>query len=510
MRLTLLGGLIAPVLSFSVQNFQKPLSQFLLADESVSSVWQAAFEEAPGLEESVNRYLQESSKKVRTRVKTPMDPHFVHTSADHPDYVLRGRQPDPEVLGLDNVTQYSGYIDKILEDKHFFYWFFESRNDPKNDPIVLWINGGPGCSSFLGLLFELGPKKMTINGTLEYNPYSWNSNASVIFLDQPVGAGFSYSNTLSVLDSPVAAKDVFAFLDMFFQQFPEYSHLDFHISGESYAGIYIPLIATEILAHEKKLFELTSILIGNGITNPVVQFQYYEPMLCGQGGYKAVIPPESCAKLAVQTDRCEKLTAACYALGYSKLACVPAFVYCEMAFLDPMRNQKINAYDVRMVCDGEECYPEQALIAKYLNTPEVQAALGAEVEVFEECSESVFLGFILTADQMHPYHEKVAALLDQGLPVLIYAGDKDYICNWLGNRAWTNELEYSHHEEFSSAQVRKFHTPSGKYAGDVQNYGNFTFIRMFDAGHMVPYDQPESAFAVFNDWIGGDYSLGGK
>lgn len=115
---------------------------------------------------------------------------------------------NPKKLGVDpHVKQFTGYLDNELEDKHFFFWFFESRNDPKNDPVILWLNGGPGCSSLTGLFFELGPS--SIDGQKlkpVKNPFSWNSNASVIFLDQPVNVGFSYagsnSNGVSLTLSP--------------------------------------------------------------------------------------------------------------------------------------------------------------------------------------------------------------------------------------------------------------------------------------------------------------------
>ncbi|KAI4149757.1 MAG: hypothetical protein L6R39_002418 [Caloplaca ligustica] len=102
------------------------------------------------------------------------------------DYSLRTRKVDPSSLGVDpGVKQYSGYLDDAANDKHLFYWFFESRNDPENDPVVLWINGGPGCSSLTGLFLELGPASIDQDLNIVPNPYSWNTNASVIFLDQP-------------------------------------------------------------------------------------------------------------------------------------------------------------------------------------------------------------------------------------------------------------------------------------------------------------------------------------
>ena len=97
-------------------------------------------------------------------------------------------------------------------------------------------------------------------------------------------------------------------------------------------------------------------------------------------------------------------------------------------------------------------------------------------------------------------------ILQQNLPVLIYAGDKDFICNWLGNQAWADKLEWSGSKEFSKAPVRKWKV-DGKHAGDVKNYEHFTFLRVFGGGHMVPYDQPENALDMVNRWVSGDYKF---
>ena len=91
---------------------------------------------------------------------------------------------------------------------------------------------------------ELGPSSVNEAGTKPiHNEYSWNNNASVIFLDQPINVGYSYGDD-SVSDTVAASKDVYALLVLFFKQFPEYKHLDFHIAGESYAGHYIPVFAS--------------------------------------------------------------------------------------------------------------------------------------------------------------------------------------------------------------------------------------------------------------------------
>ncbi|KAJ3063879.1 hypothetical protein HK102_008358, partial [Quaeritorhiza haematococci] len=138
---------------------------------------------------------------------------------------------------------------------------------------------------------ELGPCQVLPGGNgTKPNPHSWNSNANILFLDQPVGTGFSYSEHGGPSDTPEAAEDVYTFFQLFFTRFPEYANLDFHIFGESYAGHYIPQIAHSIhthntlasSGHEKQVvpIKLKSVGIGNGATDPLVQYKYYSVMAC--------------------------------------------------------------------------------------------------------------------------------------------------------------------------------------------------------------------------------------
>lgn len=429
---------------------------------------------------------------------------FIQTDNKFSNYQLRvNKIKDTKKLGIDpDVKQYTGYLDVNDEDKHFFYWFFESRNDPKNDPIILWLNGGPGCSSMTGLFFELGPSSIGPKIKPIYNPSSWNSNASVIFLDQPVNVGFSYSGDSKGVSNTVAAgKDVYAFLELFFKQFPEYSTQDFHIAGESYAGHYIPVFASEILSHEERSFNLTSVMIGNGLTDPLTQYNYYEPMACGRGGEPAVLPEEQCSAMNDTLGRCLNLIESCYE-SESVWTCVPASIYCNNAQLAPFQRTGKNVYDVRKECEGQLCYSDMEYIDTYLNQDYVQEAIGAEVDHFESCNFDINRNFLFNGDWMKPYHRAVTDLLEKGLPILVYAGDKDFICNWLGNRAWTDELPWSHHEEFSSEKIRDWTASiTGEKAGQVKSFDNLTYLRIYGGGHMVPYDQPANSLSMVNEWI---------
>lgn len=196
------------------------------------------------------------------------------------------------------------------------------------------MNGGPGCSSVTGLLFELGPSSINKDLKPVYNPYSWNSNASVIFLEQPLGVGFSYCDE-KVASTNIADKDVYIFLELFFESSPQLRKNDFHIAGESYAGHYIPQIAHEIvIENPDRTFNLSSILIGNGITDPLVQLDYYEPMACGKGGYSPVLTQNECNRMLESSKRCSALNKGCYKF-LSTLPCILSGSYCEYALLTP-------------------------------------------------------------------------------------------------------------------------------------------------------------------------------
>lgn len=428
-------------------------------------------------------------------------------------YSLRLKNVDPSKLGIDTVKQWSGYLD-YQTSKHFFYWFFESRNDPANDPIILWLNGGPGCSSFTGLLFELGPSSIGPDLKPIYNPYSWNSNASVIFLEQPLGVGFSYGDD-KITSTKAAGKDVYIFLELFFEAFPHLRSNDFHIAGESYAGHYIPQIAHEIVVENpSRTFNLSSILIGNGITDSLIQTEYYEPMACGFGGHPPVLSDDQCEKMKRDANRCHQLNQVCYTTE-SNIACIAATTYCDSVTLGPYQKTGLNVYDIRSPCEdsGDDgmCYNGLRYVDEYMNQPHVQEALGSDVHNYTGCSNDVGLGFAFTGDGSKPFHQYVAELLDRDIPVLLYAGDKDYICNWLGNRAWSDQLEWKHKDDYQFLPLREWKSAeTGEEMGQVKNFGPLTFLRIYDAGHMVPYNQPQASLEMVDTWLAGSYHMGYK
>ncbi|CAA0816583.1 Serine carboxypeptidase-like 40 [Striga hermonthica] len=176
-----------------------------------------------------------------------------------------------------NFSHYSGYVSvDIVAERALFYYFVEA--DPEkssNLPLVLWLNGGPGCSSLgYGAMEELGPFRVCSDGkTLYENEYAWNRVANVLFLETPAGVGFSYSKTKSdVMKSGdnETAIDNYVFLLNWLEKFPEYKYRDLYLAGESYAGHYVPQLALNILQHNingPNIIRLKGIFIGNAWIN---------------------------------------------------------------------------------------------------------------------------------------------------------------------------------------------------------------------------------------------------
>ena len=154
------------------------------------------------------------------------------------------------------------------------YWFVESTNAPATDPVVVWMNGGPGCSSMEGFFFELGPLHFDGNRTsaglptLADNPFAWTAMASVIFVENPAGVGFSfYTNHTTATDDGVVSQNGYGFLKSWYRGFPEYSKNPLFLTGESYAGIYIPTLALRILDGAQRgdnSFPMQGFAVGNG------------------------------------------------------------------------------------------------------------------------------------------------------------------------------------------------------------------------------------------------------
>ncbi|RIB27589.1 carboxypeptidase S1, CPD-S1 [Gigaspora rosea] len=391
-----------------------------------------------------------------------------------------------------------------------FFWFFESRNNPMGSPLTLFLNGGPGCSSMIGLFQELGPCTSLPNGTdTTINPYSWNKVSNLLFVDQPNRAGFSYGDNY-LTSSEQAASNIYEFLQIWRGKFPQYANLPFHLFGESYAGHYIPPLAIMILSgsnvtssnlqsSKKPLMNLKSIGIGDGWIDPMIQ--YFS--LMDYSKKNSLVSPDVLANMSAAYPTCQSLLLTCYNTSTYE-DCSKADNYCYDKYFTPFaQNLKCNIDDIRTSYDSslKEDY------INYLSKPEVMSAIGAKTK-YVECSDTAYLAFTDTADLQvliflciaRTSIYQLAQVMNNGIPALFYFGDSDANCNWIGGLNVTKSIKWKYQKNFNSATLRDF-TVNKAAVGQVQSSYGLTFVNVYHSGHEVPYYQPQNSLEMFTRWI---------
>lgn len=367
---------------------------------------------------------------------------------------------------------------------------------------------------------EIGPYRVKDENTLVYNDGAWNEFANVLFVDNPVGTGFSYVDTdsyLSELDDMAA--QFIIFLEKWFNLFPEYEHDDIYIAGESYAGQYIPYIAKYILDRNKKQgvtykWNLAGLLIGNGWISPPEQYDAYlqfayEKGLVAKGS-------DTASKLEVQARICQKELA----VGQPRVD----NGQCEQILQDLLRLTKkkneecINMYDVRLSDAFPSCGmnwpPDLKSVTPYLRRKDVIEALhinSNKVTGWVECNGQVSMAFSPTSK---PSIYLLPDILKE-VPILLFSGAEDLICNHLGTEALISNMQWGGARGFELSPgtwaPRRDWTFEGEAAGFWQEARNLTYVVFYNASHMVPFDYPRRTRDMLDRFMGVDISsIGGK
>ncbi|XP_073001208.1 serine carboxypeptidase-like [Typha latifolia] len=401
---------------------------------------------------------------------------------------------------VEDLGHHAGYYSlPHTHDARMFYFFFESRHS-KKDPVVIWLTGGPGCSSELALFYENGPFSIEDNMSLAWNNFGWDQASNLIYVDQPTGTGFSYSSDRRDIrhNEKGVSDDLYDFLQAFFSAHPEYVNNDFYITGESYAGHYIPAFASRVhqgnKANEGIHINLKGFAIGNGLTDPAIQYKAYtdyalDMKIISESDYKRINKYYPACELAIKL---------CGTSG--TVSCLASLLVCNTIFNSIMKIAgTTNYYDIRKQCVGSLCY-DFSNMEKFLNLQSVRQTLGVGDIDFVSCSPTVYQAML--TDWMRNLEVGIPALLEDGIHLLVYAGEYDLICNWLGNSRWVHSMEWSDQQEFVSSDEMPF-LVDGEKAGVLKSHGPLSFLKVDNAGHMVPMDQPKAALEMLKRWTQG-------
>ncbi|KAL2011812.1 hypothetical protein VTN00DRAFT_4530 [Thermoascus crustaceus] len=439
------------------------------------------------------------------------------------DYYVRSLPGAPEGPLL---KMHAGHIEvDPANNGNLFFWHFQNHHIANRQRTVIWLNGGPGCSSMDGALMEVGPYRLKDDHTLEYNNGSWYEFANMLFVDQPVGTGFSYVNTNSYLHELTEMSAQFiTFLVKFFELFPEYERDDIYIAGESYAGQHIPYIAKAILERNQKLapgqpkWNVRGLLIGNGWISPVEQYQAYLTFAYKEG---LVQGGSQIAK------NLETMQSVCLSkLGAPDGPDKVDITDCEAILQELLKStidsdgQCYNMYDLRLRDEYPSCgmkWPtDLEKVRPYLRRPDVVKALNVNPDKktgWDECSGAVSGAF--RAKNSVPSIQLLPGLLESGINVLLFSGDKDLICNHIGTEELISNMKWNGGAGFEISPgvwaPRRDWTFEGEPAGIYQQARNLTYVLFYNASHMVPYDVPRRSRDMFDRFVKVDIaSIGGQ
>jgi carboxypeptidase C (cathepsin A) len=416
-------------------------------------------------------------------------------------------QQDQNVLknssGPERVAGYFQLSRRHTDKAEMFYFFFEARNNSDTAPLAIWLTGGPGCSSELAVFKENGPYSINSDGEVEERKYAWDVEANMIFVDSPLNVGFSYSEDPDdrVTTEEGVAGDLLDFLEEFQKARPHLANRDFYVTGESYAGHYVPAVAAHIYRTNQNKdpsarINLKGIAIGNGLTDPGNQYGSYAPFAEAKG----LISSGSSKAIQLTWPICKAGIAMCN--SGVPLTCDLSLYYCQATQFAPIvaMSDNANIYDIRKKCVGPLCY-DFSQVDDYLNRPDVRKKLGVpKGRAWQECNMNVNAEFM--GDFMRSYAAEVTYLLESGLPVLIYSGLEDLICNSLSQHWWTSALEWHGHDAFNAASKEDWRV-DGDLAGFIRRAKHFANVEILDAGHMVPMDQPKRMLSLFGDFVRG-------
>ncbi|CAK4589882.1 unnamed protein product [Aphanomyces euteiches] len=418
-----------------------------------------------------------------------------------------------------NFNQYAGHLVLPSTNQKMFYWLVESETNPELDPLVLWLNGGPGCSSIGGFFTELGPYVVESDLSVKRNPYAWNRKANMLFLESPAGVGFS-SPLLNESDynDPTTADRAYEFLKLFFKSFPTYQDRHFYITGESYAGQYIPYLVHKLIKTPLDGVTLVGMAIGNPVTDDTIDGNAYMDYYYSHG--------------MISLEQYDDMTSKCqdkigiYAGLYASSPCIrdpnvtcsnvceaavqeavlsaqtdhlnPYYIYGDVCLLDNNQIGVLQYRDSAALPRHPHAPCTDQFTAAYLQLPQVRESLHVHptAPAWTDCNDDVNRLYHRSTSSLPLYPD----ILATDLKTLIFSGDADSIVNFIGTERWLGArgLRLRVVEKWAA-----WFGPDKQLAGYTQKFDGVTFTTVKGAGHMVPATRPLHGLYLFECFLYG-------
>eukprot|EP01090_Pellita_catalonica_P001769 TRINITY_DN11507_c0_g1_i1.p1 TRINITY_DN11507_c0_g1~~TRINITY_DN11507_c0_g1_i1.p1 ORF type:complete len:479 (+),score=37.86 TRINITY_DN11507_c0_g1_i1:2-1438(+) len=416
------------------------------------------------------------------------------------------------------LNMYSGYVEvNKAYGANMFYWFVESQRNLPTDPLIIWLQGGPGCSGLGGgLMTENGPFYPNHKKGLSYTSVSWTNLANVLYLESPVGVGFSYANDknyYNILDDYNTAQDNLRLIEGFLEEFPHLKDRDIWITGESYGGVYIPTLAELMIEHPFFKPRLTGIMLGNPVFSCNEVVKDYNALVFNGLYWHGLVSYTNFEQW--RQLECDKyhFSKACLNIFNSTLTQLGVVVQelkgeTRFSFNDPQATNfpsldpddlyqdfctDNGTLDFSLSLPGT-CDPTGDRTTSYLNRLDVKKAIHAEATLgWSECSFTI--NYTQTVGSLVPYYE-LFFQQKPNLHILVYSGDVDIMTvPFFLTKPCVHALKRPIVEEWQPWFV------SGSTAGYVEVHDKFTYATLKGAGHEAPAFQPWTAYHLFERFV---------
>lgn len=440
------------------------------------------------------------------------------------DYLVKGMEKIQPAYAQFEGKMYAGLIPSSHGGRfgEMMFWLFKPHEQSVENTLTLWLNGGPGCSSFnCGVMMENSPVTQPLHDAgycclqptpdLSYNNHSWTRATTMLYVEQPIGTGFSRGHPLPENEHDVAS-DLYEFMQNFYSVFTELSTYEFFVMGESYAGMFVPAITRYFHLQNKKkdrpIIPIGGASIGNGWMDAYIQ----GPATIDYSWWHGLIDEPTRNALHAEWHHCMEERE-----KRANLESPPFHPFnvqddCGMMWgvLEAAGNP--NAYDITTWDPNVDQITFTTEV--FFNRPEVKKALNVPDDIgitWHGCrwgegrrqlsaeSSSRRLGY-MDNDRpvnMAPY---VADILDAGIPFLVYNGDRDMTTNMVGQEKALNGMEWSGQHEWLDAPRGLWMTDDYE-SGWAKEYKGLSFVVVYNSGHMVPYNQPGPAFDLVERFL---------
>ncbi|UJR27758.1 hypothetical protein I4U23_009031 [Adineta vaga] len=389
-----------------------------------------------------------------------------------------------------SFPSYSGYLTvNKTHQSNLFFWFFPSQTGNASAPLLVWLQGGPGSSSLFGLFAEQGPIMVDKEQKLHPSEITWNSKYHLLYIDQPVGTGYSFTKSEDgyVRNEDEVARDLYSMLTQFFQIFPEHVPSPFYVTGESYGGKYVPAIVYKIHMENpqaKVKINLKGMAIGDGLIDPYNQWDWgpamYQFGLIDERQLEYVNLQTALARNAIRLGQ--------YSLAYDIFGNLFDEFYTNATGLSDVYNY--------ILTDLPEAF---GYYVPWVTASDNRQKIHVGNLTYND-GERVRTG--LASDVMQTIVGKVAVIANN-YKVLIYNGLLDVIIASSVTMDWLDKLEWQFANELRGAErkVWKVKDDDREVAGYIKQAHSFFIAWVRNAGHMVPSDQPRAAFDLIDRFI---------